>query len=84
MNGHLTSQLLAILDTLVSIAASGALTTAGLLAERAGLQNVLAGQAAIGLWEVWMGGVALFVGVYLVGYRRVLPRLTAISVQGST
>lgn len=78
MNGHLTSQLVTALDALASLLASGALTVAGLLAEWAGVQNLVAGQAAIGLWEVWMGGVALFVGLYLVGYGRVVPRFRAI------
>ncbi|UWG46823.1 putative membrane protein [Halanaeroarchaeum sp. HSR-CO] len=78
MNGHLSSHLLAIFDAFVSLLASGALTVAGLLAEWAGVQNLVAGQAAIGLWEVWMGGVALFVGLYLVGYGRVVPRIRAV------
>lgn len=66
MNGHLWEQFLSLLEVIVS----GALTIAGLVVEQAAVANVLSGNAALGLWEVWMGGVALFVGVYLLGYRR--------------
>ena len=68
MNGHLWDHALSLLEVLVS----GGLTIAGLVVEQAAVANVLSGNAAVGLWEVWMGGVALFVGVYLLGYRRLV------------
>ncbi|MFW5918754.1 MAG: hypothetical protein ACOCSF_00980 [Halanaeroarchaeum sp.] len=74
MDGLLSSRVLEYLDAFVSLVATGAFTVAGALAESAGLQNVLAGQPAVGLWEVWMGAVALFVGIYLLGYNRLYRR----------
>lgn len=74
MDGFLSTELVAGLDALVSLLATGVFTTVGTLTEHAGLQNVLAGHAAIGVWEVWMGAVALFAGLYLLGYRRVYRR----------
>lgn len=44
-------------------------TGIGLLTQRAGIHNLLTGHSAIGLWEAYMGGLALFVGLYLLGYR---------------
>jgi hypothetical protein len=52
----------------------GTLTTLGLLSEQAGLSS-LSGGETLGLWYVYMGGVALYAGVYALGYRRLLPRV---------
>jgi hypothetical protein len=74
MDGLLPTALVEALEVLLSLSATGGFTLLGTLAEQAGIQNVLAGHAAIGLWEVWMGAVALFAGLYLFGYRRVYRR----------
>ncbi len=55
----------------------GVLTVVGLFAELAGVSNLLAGQMALGAWEVWMGSLGLYAGVYLVGYHELRPRLQA-------
>ena len=75
----------ALVDTVVEVAVivvagfgSIGVTAAGWLAERAGLSNVLAGDLTLGLWELWMGTIALFIGVYLLGYRNVWRRLLAV------
>ena len=46
----------------------------GVLAEMTGLQEFGAGHTTIALWLVALGGVVLYVGVYMVGYRTVLAR----------
>ncbi|MFB6134494.1 MAG: hypothetical protein ABEJ55_05855 [Halanaeroarchaeum sp.] len=70
MDGGPTSSIAAFAEATVSLVASGALTVGGVLTEEAAVSNVLAGHLPLGLWEGWMGAVALFVGVYLLGYRR--------------
>lgn len=72
----LTLSLFDLLEVLVSVVATGLFTLGGLVAEHAGFLNVLGGQATLGAWEIWMGGVALFAGVYLLGYQHLLPRLS--------
>lgn len=55
--------------------ASGALTYAGLLSESVGLQQFTAGETAVGLWFLYVGAVALYAGLYVVGYGTAWPRL---------
>jgi hypothetical protein len=50
-------------------------TMFGVLTEQAGLQNVFSGHVAIGAWELWMGTLALVVGLYLFGYQQFWVRL---------
>jgi hypothetical protein len=61
----------------VSALGSIAFTLAGVAAESAGIQRLLAGDVVFGLWEVWMGGLALVTGIYLLGYCNVWQRLRA-------
>lgn len=67
-----------LLALLLSALGSGVFTLGGLLVERAGIADVLAGQSAFGIWEVYMGTLALFVGLYLLGYGTAWPRLRAV------
>lgn len=66
-----------IIDLLVLL---GEMTTAVLLTgvagllERDGLINLANGQLTLGAWEVLMGSLGLFVGLYLLGYRECWPR----------
>jgi hypothetical protein len=53
-------------------------TGLGVLGEQAGFSNLIAGQAALGAWELFFGAWALFVGVYLIGIKQVLPRATIL------
>lgn len=55
------------------------LTTLGVLTEGAGVANLADGHTALGLWYVYMGGVALYVGLYLLAYRMLRPRLASLS-----
>lgn len=67
-----------LVSVVVFSAVASVLTAAGVLTERAGLANLATGQTAVGLWYVYMGGLALFVGLYLLGYREVWPRLRGL------
>lgn len=71
----------AIIETLLNVAMVGVetvlfgvLTTIGLLSEQTGLSSVLGGEM-IGFWYIYVGAVALYAGLYLVGYDRLLPRI---------
>lgn len=54
---------------------SGILAVAGLAIELAAVGNLATGHATVGLWELCVGGMLLYAGVYLLGYRRVVPAL---------
>lgn len=71
----LTGSLFELLVVLGYALGAGALTGLGALAEGAGLRSLGAGDVVVGLWFAYMGAVALFVGLYLLGYRELLPRL---------
>ena len=64
-----------LLGFVLSVLAAGLLTVVGALTESAGLANLLAGQSTLGLWELGMGALALYAGIYLLGYQRVVRRL---------
>ena len=68
----LVAELVAVV--LFSIGA-GVLAVTGVLAELAGVSNLATGHVALGAWELYMGGLALFVGLYLLGYREVVQRV---------
>lgn len=70
----LTEAVLEALGALFYAAATVAATTAGVLVERASVHTLTVGQTTLGLWEMAMGALALFVGLYLLGYREALPR----------
>jgi hypothetical protein len=53
------------------------LGTVGFLAEQAGVEHVAAGVDPAGVWLLLVGGLALYTSVYMIGYGRLLPRLTA-------
>lgn len=73
-------ELLGLIGTAV---VSGVLTLFGALTERAGLQELQAGHSTIGAWEVAVGLLALYVGLYLVGYGEVWPRLRGDPAESS-
>lgn len=55
-----------------------ALSAAGAYMERLGVDSVLGGQLLLGLWAVFVGGALLYVGVYLMGYRELRPRVARL------
>lgn len=66
-----------ILALIGSAVGSLMFTIGGVVIEHSSLQSVVAGQSTVGLWEMYMGGIALIVGLYLLGYRECWPRLVA-------
>lgn len=66
-----------IISLIGSAVGSLVFTVSGVVIEHSSLQNVVAGQSTVGLWEMYMGAIALIVGLYLLGYRECWPRLVA-------
>lgn len=60
---------------LAEVLATGLAITLGLFAEGASLSNFATSETVVGLWFAYMGTLALFVGVYLLGYRRLAARV---------
>lgn len=71
----LSSSLAELLTLFATLLGSAVVTLAGFGFEYAGLLHVVAGETTIGVWEVAAGGLALYVGVYLLGYQTALPQL---------
>lgn len=67
-----------LVSVVLYAALAGLLTAAGLLGEQAGLANLATGRFALGLWDAYMGGLALYAGLYLLGYRTAWPRLRGV------
>lgn len=70
--GDSLGELLALALTAVG---SGILAIGGLAIELAAVGNLATGHATIGLWELCVGAIVLYAGVYLLGYRRVIATL---------
>ena len=66
------SELLALV---VSAVETLAVTAAGTIVEQAALQNLSSGQMVLGAWEAGMGAIALVVGVWILGYQKLWPRI---------
>lgn len=59
----------------VELVAMVVLSGLGLLAERAGFAALAGGFDPVSLWLVGVGAVALYAGVYMIGYQRLLGRV---------
>lgn len=75
MDGFVSDSLAEGVALVGSALGSTVFTLVGIVAEYAGIQSLAAGHSTVGAWEVWLGAVALFVGVYLLGYREFRQRL---------
>lgn len=64
-----------LLAWLLTALAAGALTVLGVLAEGQGLANFTAGHEMVAVWFAYMGAIALYAGVYTLGYRTLLLRI---------
>ena len=76
MHEVLVESILEVAQLAVETVLFAVLTTVGVLSEQIGLADVTAGQT-VGYWYVYVGGVTHYAGVYLLGYKRLLPRLRA-------
>lgn len=63
------------LAPVLELVAMIALSAVGLLAERAGVAHLQTGVDPVTIWFFAIGVVPLYAGVYLIGYRTLLPRL---------
>ncbi|RRJ29190.1 hypothetical protein [Halocatena pleomorpha] len=70
VSGSVT-ELLALIGSAIG---SIVFTVSGMLIEHNSLQSVVAGHSTVGVWEMYMGGLALIAGLYL-GYQECWPRL---------
>ncbi|MBV0900482.1 hypothetical protein [Haloarcula salina] len=68
-----------VLELVLSALLATAFTAGGALTEQAALSDLSAGVSAFGLWELYMGLVLLYAGVYMLGYQRVLPAVGRIA-----
>jgi hypothetical protein len=60
---------------LAEIVGTGLAIALGVAGEEASLSAFAAGETILGLWFAYMGTLALFVGVYLLGYRALFERV---------
>lgn len=51
---------------------------AGFLMEDIAFANLVTGPTVIGLWYLYMGTLALFVAVYLIGFRELPARVASV------
>lgn len=58
------------------------LTGVGLLAELSALQSASSGELGLGLWFTYVGAVALYVGLYVLGHQRLLPLVRRAGAAG--
>lgn len=61
----------------VYVLASGLLTLLGVVAEQTSLANYSAGDVTAAAWLAVMGAVALYAGLYMLGYRTLRDRVLA-------
>lgn len=77
MNGFATEAVVETVTIVGSALAAGLLTLGGALVEQAGTHEVLVGHSTLGAWEVGMGALLLYAGIYLLGYQQAWRRLRA-------
>ncbi|WP_262175158.1 hypothetical protein [Haloarcula laminariae] len=69
MNG--LGSLSELLSLVLSALAAGLLTAVGALTENAGVADMLVEPSAFAVWEVGMGLLLLYTGIYMLGYKQV-------------
>ncbi|MFC6977310.1 hypothetical protein ACFQL1_25420 [Halomicroarcula sp. GCM10025709] len=60
-------------ELLVSLILAPVLTVGGALLEQAALADLSADVSTFAIWEFGMGLLLLYVGIYMLGYRKLLP-----------
>ncbi|UPM43571.1 hypothetical protein [Halocatena salina] len=74
MDDLISESVVEIVALIGSAVGSILFTVGGVVLEHSSLQSVVAGQSTVGLWEMYMGGLALIAGLY-IGYQECWPRL---------
>lgn len=67
-----------LVSLLVSAIGTVGFTISGVLVDHAGIQHIATGNPTLVVWELWMGTLAVVVGVYLFGYRQFIQRAKAL------
>lgn len=80
MMKQLPSALLEAVEVLLIAIGSSILSTFGFLLEGRALDAFSGGDVALAGWFLFMGLIALYFGVYLLGVGELLPRLKAVTV----
>lgn len=70
-----------VLAFVAELVAMVALSAVGLLAERAGVAHLQTGVGPVTVWFFVVGSVALYAGIYMIGYRTLLPRLRGAATE---
>ena len=78
VKGFIIEHLAELLDVVAYAAASLLLSAIGVGVEGMGIGNLVAGDPILGAWEAFMGAIAIYVGLYLLAYRELRPRIAAI------
>lgn len=73
MRIELSESMVELLAVALSALGSAALALVGVAVEFAAFVDLTTGHAGIGAWELALGGLLLYAGCYLLGYRRVEP-----------
>jgi len=71
----LTESFVEVLALVLTAVGSGVLALVGTAAELAAFGNLTTGDLGIGLWELCLGALLLYAGLYLLGYRRLVATL---------
>lgn len=64
-----------LLSLSLELGAMVLLSIVGILAERAGIASLESGVDPVTVWLFFVGAVALYAGVYKLGYQRLVPRV---------
>lgn len=77
MSTTLLELLIDVLTVLFYAAVSAVLTYEGLLSELAALGEFTGGEVGLGVWYLFVGALALYAGLGMVGRELLLPQLRA-------
>lgn len=66
-----------LLELLLYLLGTGALTIAGVIAEQSGMQFITAGDTTLGLWSIGVGLIAIYAG-YMVATDKFIPHMRVL------
>lgn len=76
---ELPTALLEVVEVVAIAIGTSVLSAVGFVLESRAFEAITGGELQIGVWFVFMGLVALYFGVYLLGVTELLPRLRSIT-----
>jgi len=81
MPKDLPALLVDLVELLLVAAGSVVVSGAGLVMESRAVEALFGGNLPLGAWLLFMGAVALYLGVYLLGYGRFRSRLGGLRAE---